>query len=380
MCKFETLDLEGNLVQRTRWVAPVVNPRRASLRYRCLYPMQELKRRGQNVGIWRDGEIIDATLTLVFDAWTLFTTTSSATTAEAVVELAISAKRQGVRIILDNCDNQFSNTTDSLDWRGGLDRLQQLGRIADVVVSCSYALSDAMQFHLSGNAKFIVIDDPIEERIQYPDDTLLKSLLSPRQKMAWLRALRHRAELMLDHVAGRTPLVWFGSHGNQFAPGGMSDIVPLLPVMERVAGSNPISLTIISNHRKKFDDIFQRCPIPTHYLEWDRITFLTVLKMHDISIIPSVDNAFTRCKSSNRLTLSIHHGLSVIADSIPSYQDYADVALLGNWEANLRALLSNAAARNLNLQSKQKNVRSRNSLSVIADCWSDLLFFGALAA
>ena len=359
---------------RVRWVVPVVNPRRASLRYRCLYPMQELRRCGRDVEIWQDGEAMDSSLTLVFDAWTLFTTTGSATTAEAVVELAIAAKRQGVRIILDNCDNQFSNTTEALEWRGGLDRLQQLGLIAEVIVSCSEALSDAMQAHLSGNAKFIVIDDPIEERIQYPADSWLKSLLSPRQKMAWLRAWKHRAELAADQIAGRTPLVWFGSHGNQFAPGGMSDIVPMRPMLERVAESHPISLTIISNQRQKFDANFCHWRIPTHYLEWDRITFLRALKMHEISIIPSVDNAFTRCKSSNRLTLSIHHGLSVIADPIPSYQGYADVAKLGDWESNLRTLLSNSEVRKLDVVRSQPIVRSRNSLDAIASNWNALFF------
>lgn len=360
--------------QRVRWVVPVLNPRRASLRYRCLYPMQELVHRGLDVGIWKEGEAIDAALTLVFDAWTLFSTTSTSAVAEAVVGLAVAAKQQGVRIVLDNCDNQFSNVTESADWATGLDRLRRLGAMADVIVSCSQALSSAMQTHIAGNAKHVVIDDPIEEKIEYPDDNFFKSLLSPRQKLAWLRALRHRMVLAGEQFAGRTPLVWFGSHGNQFAPGGMSDILPLRPILEKVAESYPISLTIISNQRQKFDANFQDWCIPTHYLEWDRVTFLSALKMHEISIIPSVDNAFTRCKSSNRLTLSIHHGLSVVADPIPSYLAYADVARIGNWETNLSTLLADIAGRKADLARCQMSVRIRNSLTSIASLWKELLF------
>ena len=360
--------------QRVRWVVPVVNPRRASLRYRCLYPMQELLRCGRDVGTWQDGEAVDDSLTLVFDAWSLFTTTNSTAIAEAVVELAETAHTQGARIILDNCDNQFASVSDSLEWQQGLNRLRRLGRVADVVVTCSQALSDAMQAHIGSNARHVVIDDPIEEQIAYPDDTLFKSLLSMRRKLAWLRLLKHRISLANDQLAGRTPLVWFGSHGNHFSPGGMSDILPLRPILERVAESHPISLTIISNQKQKFDADFQHWRVPMHYLEWDRVTFLSALKIHKISIIPSVDNAFTRCKSSNRLTLSIHHGLSVIADAVPSYQTYADVARIGDWEKNLRSLLSDETKRRSEIARSQSIVRKRNSLVSIADCWDELVF------
>lgn len=359
---------------RVRWVVPIVNPRRASLRYRCLYPMQELERSGRDVDIWQDGEHVDASLTLVFDAWTLFTTTNSNATAVAVVELAEAAKAKGAYIVLDNCDNQFAGVTDSPDWAQGLGRLRRLGRAADVIVSCSQALSDAMQAQIGGRARHIVIDDPIEERIDYPDDSYIKSLLSPRQKLAWLRLLRHRVALAGGQIEGRTPLVWFGSHGNQFSPGGMSDVLKLRPVLERVAELHPISLTVISNQRKKFDADFQHWSIPTYYLEWDRVTFLSALRMHEISIIPSIDNAFTRCKSSNRLTLSIHHGLSVVADPMPSYQAYAAVARLGDWESNLRALLAEGRNRKLNFPHLRAFVKARNSLAQIAGIWDALLF------
>lgn len=360
--------------QRVRWVVPVLNPRRASLRYRCLYPMQELVRSGRDADIWRDGECVDASLTLVFDAWTLFATTNSNATAEAVVELAAAAKAKGAHIVLDNCDNQFAGVTDSSEWGHGLDCLRRLGSAADVIVSCSQALADAMQAQIGGGARHVVIDDPIEERIDYPDDSYIKSLLSPRQKLAWLRLLRHRVALAVGGVAGRTPLVWFGSHGNQFSPGGMSDVLKLRPVLERVAELHPISLTLISNQRKKFDADFRHWSIPTYYLEWDRVTFLSALKMHEISIIPSIDNAFTRCKSSNRLTLSIHHGLSVIADPVPSYQHYGEVARIGDWEQNLRLLLSDEAGRKSDLARCQMVVRQRNSIAQIAECWDALLF------
>lgn len=367
--------MSSTSAQRVRWVIPVVNPRRASLRYRCLYPMRELLLRGRDVGIWKEGENIDSSLTLVFDAWTLFPTTGSLATSEAMVNLASTAKQKGARIVLDNCDNQFASVTQTTEWNLGLDRLRKLGSSAHVIVTCSHALSAAMQMNIDGTAEYIVIDDPIEERIWYPSDTFFRSLFSIRRIYSWLKLLKHRIDLMKSSRGQRcTPLVWFGSHGNQFSPGGMSDVLPLKPILERVAESHPISLTIISNQRKKFETNFRNWRIPTYYLEWDRVTFLAALRMHVISIIPSIDNAFTRCKSSNRLTLSIHHGLSVVADPVPSYQAYSDVARIGDWENNLRAMLSDEKKRILALARNQEVVWKKNSISEIAGHW-DRLFF-----
>ena len=359
---------------RVRWVVPAFNPRRASLRYRCIYPAQELLNRGRDVGIWQSGDSVDASLTLVFDAWTLFTTTNSLATAQNLVDLAKTARQKGACIVLDNCDNQFAAITQSTDWSRGLELLQELGHVAHVIVTCSQSLCEAMQANIGGTARHVVIDDPIEEKIRFPDETFLTTFLSIRQKLAWLRVMNLRYQLARDRLTGHTPLVWFGSHGNQFSPGGMNDILPLRPIFERVAKSNPISLTIISNQRKKFDLGFKNWNFPTHYLEWDRVNFLAALKMHEISIIPSVDNAFTRCKSSNRLTLSIYHGLSVVADPIPSYESYRDIARIGNWENNLQSLLNNVTNRRENLILHKAIVCERNSISKVTDHWENLFF------
>jgi hypothetical protein len=361
-------------VPRTRWVVPVMNPRRASLRYRCIYPMQELARRGRNALIWTDSEPLDASMTLVFDAWTLFTTTNSNAAADAVVSLAAQAKAKGARIVVDNCDNQFASASASDDWDRSLIRLRRLGELADIFVTCSQPLSDAMQSQIPGPARHVVVDDPIEEKIEYPGDSVIKSVFSLNKKLAWCRLLQLRAALVADKLAGRTPLVWFGSHGNHFAPGGMNDVLRLRSTLEQANNAYPISLTIISNQRGKFNANFSDWILPTRYLEWDRVTFLAALRLHEISIIPVADNEFTRCKSSNRLTLSIHHGLSVIADPIPSYLPYATVAALGNWDTNLDHLLANKAIRRSNGRRCREFVDAKNGLQQIASDWEALLF------
>ena len=359
--------------RRLRWVVPKMNPRRASLRYRCLYPMEFLASRGVDAKVMAADDTIDDRVTLIFDAWTLFPTVCDAATSDGLLSLAERARRGGARIVVDNCDNQFAAENVSEGWAGGLQRLATLAAQADVFVCCSDALREEMQKALTTSAEFVVIDDPIEEAIRYPDDRWWKSVLSPAQKRAAFRAIAHSASIAGDRLQGRVPLVWFGSHGNQFAPGGMLDLLTRRELLESANRITPVSLSIISNHPNKFAENFRGWSFPVRYLEWDRTTFLQALRQHDISLIPSIQNPFTRCKSSNRLTLSVHHGLSVMVDSIPSYLQFGTVTDISDWETKLPNLLSNRRERQLRLQSAQSHVRKSNSLGAISNSWLALL-------
>jgi hypothetical protein len=336
--------------------------------------MAALQSRGRDAQIYDAGESLAPRTSVVFDAWMLFPSNSNAESSEHLVGLASKLKQKGAFVVLDNCDNQFASTTTRSDWQAGLDRLRRLAAIADVIVCCSEALVQAMHENLNVAAKYKVIDDPIEESIRYPGDSKLKMLLSPARKLAGIKLLALGARIFQLRTLGYTPIVWFGSHGNQFSPGGMLDILPLKETLESVNRSHRIQLTLISNHRRKFDDNFRNWRFPVHYLEWDRANFMLALKLHEISIIPSTDNPFTRCKSTNRLTLSLHQGLSVIADPIPSYLSYSELVKIGNWRESLIDLLSNRSMRRRQLIQAQTAAWSRAGIERIASDWENVLF------
>ena len=362
-------------VARAYWVVPEVNPRRASLRYRCLYPLGELQRRGLLASIYRHGDSYTVGTPFVFDAWQLFPTVSHVGKADELLNFARMLKAANAKIVVDNCDNQFSAQSDSLGWRAGLERLRQLGAIADVMVCCSTALADALKTQISGAARYCVIDDPIEEKITYPGESKFKRLISPAENSARIKRMILACKIkFLKTSEKRNPLVWYGSHGNQFSPGGMLDILTLRGVLERVNAVYPLSLTIISNHRTKFQDNFSDWDFPVLYLEWDRANFLQALTLHDISILPIEENPFTQCKSSNRLTLSIHHGIVPVASSVPSYLQFSDLVRLGNWEENLLELLGDRAVRQSELKNAQMAIHRSHCLTAISDEWQQLLF------
>jgi hypothetical protein len=360
--------------RRARWVAQTLNPRSAGLRYRCIYPMNELARRHEDVGFWNDGETTDAALTLIFDAWTLFPTVGAPDRADTIVQLARNAKSTGTRIVLDNCDNQFAAGPGVKGWAEGLERVRLLANIADQLVTCSDALATAMHKYTATQAPCRVIDDPVEEAIIFPGDNWFKALFSPTRKRSEWHLARHKWLVRSDRRAGRVPLVWFGNHGNQFSPGGMLDLLDKREILEAVNRDHPLCLNVISNHKRKFTEHFSDWNLPVHYLEWDRLTFHEALRQHDVSIIPSVDNEFTRCKSSNRLVLSAYQGLTVVADPMPSYRSYSDFARIGNWDRNLRELLVKPTLTREENLLNQSALLSRNGVKVIADEWSDVIF------
>ena len=360
--------------RRARWVAQTLNPRSAGLRYRCIYPMHELARRHQDVGFWLEGETTDAALTLIFDAWTLFPTVGAPGRADTIVQLARNAKSTGTRIVLDNCDNQFAAGPGVEGWAEGLERVRLLANIADQLVTCSAALATAMHKYTASQAPCSVIDDPVEEAIMFPGDNWFKAWFSPTRKLSEWHLARHKWLVRSDRRAGRVPLVWFGNHGNQFSPGGMLDLLAKREILEAVNRDHPLCLSVISNHKRKFTEHFSDWSFPVHYLEWDRITFHQAVRQHDVSIIPSVDNEFTRCKSSNRLVLSAYQGLTVLADPMPSYRSYSDFARIGDWDRNLRELLVKPAqTREENLLNRSA-LLSRNGVKVIADEWNNVIF------
>lgn len=349
------------------------NPRRAGSRYRCLYPMEELCRQGFAVELF-DPARERAYGSVVFNAWNLFPTVSEDCDADKIMALASRLKRAGTRIVLDNCDNQFAAHEAEPAWLRGLARLRELSKMADTLVVCSATLAEAMRAHTGFSGEIRVIGDPIEKSIFYPGDSVLRSWLSLRRKASWLLYARHRFAIAADQRQGRTPLVWFGSHGNAFTEAGMLDLLRRREMLESLNRLQPVSLTVISNHRSKFAQHFGDWMFPTHYLEWDRLTFLAALRLHTISLIPAQLNDFTRCKSANRLILSLAHGLATVADPIPSYAEFSGVSRLGDGEHGLAEYLTDAGVRKRDIDAGRQLIEARYSLTAIAAQWGQALF------
>ncbi|HEX7928834.1 MAG TPA: glycosyltransferase, partial [bacterium] len=148
--------------------------------------------------------------------------------------------------------------------------------------------------------------------------------------------------------------------------------------LARAHARHPLSLTVVSNHAGLFRELSGAWRFPAAYLEWNAATFEDALRLHDVAIIPVQRNPFTLCKTNNRVMTALAAGLPVVADAIPSYEEFAACAYLDRWDEGLAAYAVDPALRMRHVQAGQAILQARYTLPTIADQWERLLM-GELA-
>jgi hypothetical protein len=144
----------------------------------------------------------------------------------------------------------------------------------------------------------------------------------------------------------RLRLAWFGSAGTARPQFGLRDLADWVPTLNEVNETIPIELTCITNSRPLFRATTSAANFPTHYRRWRRATFARVLRRSDLCLLPISLNPFTVCKTSNRVVTSLVLGLPVIADRIPSYDEFAPAIAFGATEEHFESYCDLVAARN----------------------------------
>jgi Protein of unknown function (DUF1698) len=329
---------------RVAWKPRFSDPRVASTRIRCLNPLRELRSRGYPVELFDPSRVDDYAVVVYSKLY------DSSTYREAE-----ALQRRGVQIVLDLCDNHF--------YAGNGEPLKRMMALADELVVPTEAMAEVLRIELSRPKPITVIRDAVECKIE--------GIKRPILERCWeqIRLRKLSSQLTAANRGGRTPLVWFGIHGGPDAEFGMLDLLKVRPLLEQMNRRFPLSLTVISNSRKKYEENIRSCPFPTYYLRWYYETFFTALRAHSIAIIPISNNPFTRCKSSNRLTVSLYAGLAVVADSIPSYEPFGGTCYLGDWEKGLENYLSDPELRRRHVEMGRAIIAREWLIGHIADGW-----------
>jgi hypothetical protein len=177
------------------------------------------------------------------------------------------------------------------------------------------------------------------------DDLSVLSAPAWREVYNKIKLRRELALLRQSRASGKTQLVWFGNNGGKRGQSGYADLGELLPLLDRINRDHPLRLTVISNRRQRFLDMAKPFSFEHRYIEWDAWTFEPLLREHDITLIPARSNAYSACKSDNRVISSLRAGVPVVANAVPSYTRYADVMQIGDIEAGLRHYLDHPDQR-----------------------------------
>ena len=333
------------------WRPRTLDPSVASVRIRCLSPLATLRARGYPVELFRPDRAARYGAVVFSKAYD-----------HRSCEAAKRLRDAGVRVALDLCDNHFYNPGGDPALTAAGVQLRRMIRQVDELIASTDALADVLRAEAPAETPVRVVGDGVEEGAGTPGGWL------GRARLAWsvraLRAFHRRAG-----VAPERRLVWYGIQGGAQSQHGMRDLARIRPFCERLAEDGPVSLTVISNSRRTYEEHIRPWDLPTHYAAWGAHTFDALLAEHAVAVIPITSNPFTVCKSNNRVTTALRAGLAVVADSIPSYREFADAVVLDDWDGGLRRYLGDPSARARDVDRGREIIAERWSQARVAAQW-----------
>lgn len=338
------------------WIPRFTSPDVASTRIRCLNILGELRKRGLDAELFTQKRF-DLYSTLVFlKAY-----------GREHVALARKAKIADKRVILDLCDNHFIKANGSPAESNRVSYLDEMLSLSDNIVVSTKALGEAVaERNPSLASRITVIGDAVEESL--PRSHFFGGVVE------WITLFFLRLFINVQRKSGRTPIVWFGIHGGNNAQYGMQDVFKIADQLNALAKTHSISLTIISNSYLKYRALSKAFMFPMFYMPWGGSTFFTALAMHRISIIPVTRNAFTECKSNNRVALAISRGLAVVTSTpIPAYEEFLPYIKHGDIGTGLRAYIDDPARAAADVSVGKVYVAQHYSLEPTASKWEALL-------
>lgn len=274
---------------------------------------------------------------------------------EQSIELVKTLKSKGITTVFDLCDNHFYYQLDNPSARS--ERSKRLQKMLDLVDVVSVSTPELKKLIHSKTDKIpIVIDDAIE---------IPKINLLGKAYLKLIKTLRKTANDSLN-------LVWYGNAGTEHPPYGMIDLARILPYLEKLNQEIPISLTVISNSKSMFEQYFDSAQFSVKYYSWKLLTFPYIFSLHDVCLIPVNLNPHTRYKTNNRLVLSLLLNVAVIADKIPSYEEFDKFVLFSDWEMNLRKYALDPLLRQRYIEQGKEYILSKYNRDRVVSQWSSL--------
>ncbi len=285
------------------------------------------------------------------------------------LQTAIRLRRErGTRLILDLCDNVYYGyaaavPVDRLRFDALTEALNQL----DLIVTPSDYLRDAVSAHVRSDMPFATIPDAVES----PPATNLLTRLRHLPAFARMERLRHRVEGA--RIAEGRRLIWFGIGGTRKARNGLYDLASFCDALERHDRARPISLTILSDSRRKYREVLANRRFRTWYTPWNYWTFDKAFAFHDIAILPVRRNDYNWAKSANRLTTAFANRVAVCATAVPSYEPFRRAAVLDDWDEGLAHLMDSAADRAHRIEIGRSLIEQDYTCAAVSRRWAEAL-------
>ncbi|MGS0755987.1 hypothetical protein ACVBEH_15850 [Roseateles sp. GG27B] len=352
------------------WIPHSLNPVFAGVRLRCLIPTAVMKRLGVDVKIV-DAENLNlshASIIVVQAKWLL--DAGSPERLLGRMSKLTAARLGGAKLILDSFDNYFINSNFDAERTKLLEAYRQCLSNFDWFVVSSQGLVPYLREETGLSALISVVGDPLEDEKTPQVYERWAQRINPKRWIGsyseWMRAKNAQSDLK-----GIRKLMWFGSHGSSYAAGGMSELTRILPLLEEISTRIPFHLSVVSNSRNKFNEIFSGYKLPCSYTDWDRLSFANFLKEQDLVILPIEINEFTASKSNNRLLLALSQGIPVQTDAIPDYVAWQDYCVIGRWN-DLEKNIFNIESLKTRVQEIAPCLKVKFSVENISNDWINI--------
>jgi tetratricopeptide (TPR) repeat protein/glycosyltransferase involved in cell wall biosynthesis len=305
----------------------------ASTRYRVLTPAKSLQAYGwqsdiiieyesKSIGGWGKTIPQPGDLLIISKVFT-----------EHALSLVFDAKKRGVKVLLDMCDNHLNHPT-----LGGIQK--SLIEMADHIVTSTQPLKEALEN--IGQQADAVISDPVEFK---------------------RGSIKFEPSKVLE-------LLWFGH------PVNIDTLAEITPNLAILAQTLPLHLKVVTKLPNGQPDLDKIIPagLSATYIPWSVSATEEAITNCDIVIIPTVQNDFKNAKSPNRLLEPLWAGRMVVAGPLPAYLHFADSAWVGrDIVQGIQWCLANPQEVKARIAQGQADIEKYFTAMAIGHQWQDVL-------
>jgi hypothetical protein len=253
-------------------------------------------------------------------------------------DLARAMAARGVKVVVDFCDDHFDHPQFGAHFRN-------LAALADTIVASSDAMAASVRRHAGREA--VVITDPVE---------------GPRG------APRFAPGPLELRIA------WFGH------PSNLDGLAAKAAELRQLSATVPVRLSVVTTPLPQAQALVaalvqgHESRLAARLVPWSLEATWQTLADTDLTWIPVLDSAGKAVKSPNRLLESLWAGRLVVADPVPAYLRFADLAPIGvDLPSAVGAALGDPARVERNLQEAQARIERDHSALACGQRWAAVL-------
>lgn len=312
-----------------RWVPTAYTTKIASARLRCYCPAKALAQAGWDSHLLVRHVPSRPDIVVFQKAY-----------RPAHLALATRLQRRGAAVVFDLCDNHFFPPPDDPESVARVDRLRTMIGMADLITVSTPTLASRID-----HPRVVVVDDAIDAQ----------------------------GPVVPAGPVSRRRLIWFGNAGSAADHYGMADLGSIMEDLRHVDKGMTFELVVVSNSAAAFERYVRPSGLDARYETWSPASVEQALRSADIALLPIQANAFTVCKTANRVVTALLHGLAVVAGRIPSYEDFLPYIRFESWQEHLHAYLSDPGLRMGDVTGGQEYIAGRFPPGHLEKQWAGAL-------